>query len=71
MCVDKNEFKTMYKKKAIKRPRPTTKRCNIFYFFGFLYAGILFNFGKAAGKTVAEQASKLKTTVEEKVRAGC
>ena len=41
------------------------------YCFGFLCAGILFNFGKAAGKTVAEQASKLKTTVEEKVRAGC
>ena len=71
MNVDKNELKTIYKKKAVKRPRPTTKRCNIINFFGFLRAGILFNFGKAAGKTVAEQASKLKTTVEEKVRAGC
>lgn len=38
---------------------------------GLFCADILFNFGKAAGKTVAEQASKLKNTVEEKVRAGC
>lgn len=32
-----------------------------------LLTDILFNFGKAAGKTVAETAKQLKTTVEEKV----
>ncbi|XP_076445130.1 synapse-associated protein 1-like isoform X2 [Babylonia areolata] len=34
------------------------------------FGNILFNFGKAAGKTVAEQANKLKTTVEEKTLLG-
>lgn len=34
------------------------------------FGNILFNFGKAAGKTVAEQANKLKTTVEEKTILG-
>ncbi|KAK7107559.1 hypothetical protein V1264_015460 [Littorina saxatilis] len=34
------------------------------------FGSILFNFGKAAGKTVAEQANKLKTTVEEKTILG-
>jgi hypothetical protein len=30
-------------------------------------SGFLFNFGKQAGKTVAEQAHKVKSTLEEKV----
>ncbi|XP_025098903.1 synapse-associated protein 1-like isoform X3 [Pomacea canaliculata] len=34
------------------------------------FGNILFNFGKAAGKTVAETAKQLKTTVEEKTILG-
>lgn len=34
------------------------------------FGSILFNFGKAAGKTVVQQASKLKNTVEEKTILG-
>ena len=46
--VDKNEFKTMYKKKAIKRPRPTTKRCNI----------VLASYVQASSSTLAKQQAK-------------